>query len=94
MHELAFRDHPPSGVVVDAESVFLTDTDGADILIQVAGELRARGIRLALARVHPVCLDLWTRAGVLDALGEHGVHETIDGAVVTLTAVPPPTQVR
>ncbi len=93
VHELAFRDDPPSGVVVDAESVFLTDTDGADILVQVAGELRARGITLALARVHPVCLDLWTRAGVLDALGEHGVHETIDGAVVTLTAVPPPTQV-
>ena len=61
--------------------------------MQVAGKLRAHGIRLALARVHPVCLDLWTRAGVLDALGEHGVHETIDGAVVTLTAVPPPTQV-
>jgi SulP family sulfate permease len=90
VHELAFRDDPPSGVVVDAESVFLTDTDGADILVQVAGELRARGITLALARVHPACLDLWRRAGVLDALGEHAVHETIDGAVVTLTAAPPP----
>src|SRR4051812_39653047 len=89
VHELAFRDPPPSGVVVDAESVFLTDTDGADILVQVAGELRARGITLALARVHPACLDLWRRAGVLDALGEHGIHETIEGAVATLTAAPP-----
>jgi sulfate permease, SulP family len=92
VHELALRDDPPTGVVVDAESVFLTDTDGADILVQVAGELRARGIRLALARVHPACLELWTRAGVLDALGEHGVHETIEGAVVALTAVPPPAE--
>jgi hypothetical protein len=61
--------------------------------VQVAGELRARGITLALARVHPACLELWRRAGVLDALGEHGVHETIDGAVVTLTAAPPPAGV-
>ena len=29
-----------TGVVVDAEAVHLTDTDGADILVQVAGELR------------------------------------------------------
>jgi MFS superfamily sulfate permease-like transporter len=43
VHELALRDDPPTGVVVDAESVFLTDTDGADILVQLAGELRARG---------------------------------------------------
>ena len=79
-------------MIVDAESVFLTDTDGADILIQSpASCVPAAG--LVLARVHPSVLGLSPRAGVVDALGEHGVHETIDGAVVTLTAVPPPTQV-
>ncbi len=75
----------PTGVVIDAESVFLTDTDGADILAQIAGELRDRGVALALARVHPATLDLWRRAGAIDALGEDRVHETIHDAVEALS---------
>ena len=58
------------GVVVDAEAVHLTDTDGADILIQVEEELQSQGTALALARVHPPVLALWERAGVIDAVGE------------------------
>ena len=49
--------------------------------MQVAGELRARGHHARARARPPPCLELWRRAGVLDALGEHGVHETIDGAV-------------
>src|SRR5262249_37360574 len=60
----------PKHVVIDADAVHLTDTDGADILIQVAGELQEQGIRVALARVHPPVLALWRRAGVLDAIGD------------------------
>jgi SulP family sulfate permease len=48
----------PATVVIDAEAVHLTDTDGADILIQVAGELREQGVGLALAGVHPPVLAL------------------------------------
>lgn len=84
VHELARQDDAPTGVVVDAESVVLTDTDGADILAQLAGELRTRGVSLVLARVHPGPLELWRRAGVIDALGRRGVHETIAGAVEAL----------
>ena len=43
-------DRPFKAVVLDAESVQLTDTDGADILVQVAGELKAQGMTLVLAR--------------------------------------------
>jgi SulP family sulfate permease len=72
------------GVVVDAESVFLTDTDGADILSQVARELRAQGTAMALACVHPSTLDLWRRAGAIEASGADGTFETVSDAVTSL----------
>ncbi len=60
----------PTRIVVDAEAVHLTDTDGADMLIQFEEELRSPGLALALARVHPPVLALWKRAGVIDTIGE------------------------
>jgi SulP family sulfate permease len=63
---------PPGRLIVDAEAVLLTDTDGADILKQVAEELRAAGTVVQLAAVHPPVLALWRRAGLLDALGGSG----------------------
>jgi MFS superfamily sulfate permease-like transporter len=72
-------------VVVDADAVFLTDTDGADILIQVAEELGRDGLVLALAHVHPTTLELWQRAGVVDAVGG-GVFTTVREAVATRSA--------
>jgi SulP family sulfate permease len=84
VNELVAEDGAVAGVVVDAESVFLTDTDGADIVIQIAGELRARGIALALARVHPSTLELWRRAGVTEAIGADGSFETVSDAVDAL----------
>jgi MFS superfamily sulfate permease-like transporter len=67
-------------VIVDASAVYLTDTDGADILIQVAGEVRADGTSLVLAHVHPGTLALWRRAGVIDAIGADNVFETVGEA--------------
>jgi SulP family sulfate permease len=74
-----------TGVVVDAEAIQLTDTDGADILIQVAGELQSQGIQLVLARVHASVAELWRRAGVMEAIGDEAVFDTIDDAVHALT---------
>ena len=85
MQELLRTENTPTGAVVDAESIHLTDTDGADILIQVAEELRSQGVTLVLARVHPPVLALWRRAGVIGAIGEDGVFETIRDAVKALT---------
>jgi SulP family sulfate permease len=82
VRELARGDGvPTTTVIVDAESVFLTDTDGADILTQLAGELRADGISLILARAHPTSLALWERAGVVNAIGPGNLHGTVAGAV-------------
>ena len=67
--------------MVDAESIYLTDTDGADILSQVAEELDAQGTSLMLAAVHPPVLELWQRGGVIDAIGADAVFETVHDAV-------------
>ena len=64
----------------------LTDTDGADMLIQVEEELRAQGLVLALARVHPPIFALWERAGAIDAIGRGRVFGTVREAVHALSA--------
>ena len=42
---------PVRAVVIDAEAVSQTDTDGADVLTELAHELGAHGIEVAVARV-------------------------------------------
>jgi len=85
VHELVREEEAPVCLVVDAEAVHLTDTDGADILMQVEDELQAQGTALALARVHPPVLALWKRAGVIDAVGEDRVFDTVRDAVRALS---------
>jgi SulP family sulfate permease len=81
VHELAHENDVPDRVVIDAESVYLTDTDAADILIQVAAELRGRGASVVLAHAHPETLALWRRAGVIDAIGADAIYESVADAV-------------
>jgi MFS superfamily sulfate permease-like transporter len=82
-------DASPAAVIVDAEAIHLTDTDGADILTQVAEELRARGTSLMLAGVHPPVLALWRRAGVVEAIGEASVFPRVQDAVRAAGGGPP-----
>ncbi|HEX5859389.1 MAG TPA: sulfate permease [Microbacterium sp.] len=84
LNELLSQNGKPHAVVVDADSVHLTDTDGADILTQVAEELRSTDTSLVLAGVHPPVLELWRRAGVIDTLGPGAVFETVPDAVEAL----------
>ena len=63
---LRMLDGSPQGVrtlVLDVEAVSQTDTDGADILIQLVGELRAKEVGLYLARPRSSVLEVWSRAG-------------------------------
>ena len=53
LHELAREEERRRAIVVDAEAVHLTDTDGADILIQVEEELQSQGTALALRACPP-----------------------------------------
>jgi SulP family sulfate permease len=81
LENLVPHDATPQAVVIDAESIYLTDTDGADILSQVAEELGAQGTALSLAAVHPPVLELWQRGGAIDAIGANSVFETVHEAV-------------
>jgi SulP family sulfate permease len=85
VQELVHTDGMPTGVVIDAEAVHLSDTDGADILTQVAEELHSQDVSLALARVHPAILALWRRAGVLDVVAEDRVFDSVRDAVRALS---------
>ena len=84
LQEFSREGEAVTGVVIDAEAIHLTDTDGADILIQVTQEWKARGASLVLARVHPPVLELWRRAGVVDVVGENQIFDTISDAVRSL----------
>jgi sulfate permease, SulP family len=84
LEALARQDGTPELVVVDAESIYLTDPDGADILSQVAEELDAQGTALVLAAMHPSVLESWRRGGVIDAIGADAIFETVPDAVRAL----------
>jgi MFS superfamily sulfate permease-like transporter len=81
IQELTHQDAVPRLVVIDAEAIHLTDTDGADVLIQVGRELRSQGVSLAVARAHPSTLALWRRAGLVDVIGDDAVYATVHEAV-------------
>jgi SulP family sulfate permease len=74
------------GVVIDADAVHLSDTDGADILTEVVDELRAGGTVVMLCGIHPPVLALWQRAGVLDEVGDDAIRETVADAVEAIDA--------
>jgi hypothetical protein len=60
----------------------LTGTDGADILIHVEEEeLRARDTTLALAGVHAPVLEPRASAGVIEAMGERDVFDSVHDAL-------------
>jgi len=82
---------PVRALVVDATAISQTDTDGADIVIQIAEDLRSRGVSLAFAHLEPDILNLWTRAGVLDAIGPGHIFETVREAVKALEGTRPAT---
>jgi hypothetical protein len=64
----------------------------ADIVIQIAEELRSRAISLAVAHLEHSILELWTRAGAIDAIGgPDRVFETVREAVHALQASPATT---
>ena len=84
LKELVDAEGARSGVVIDVEAVHLTDTDGADIVTQVADELASDGIPIAFAGMHPPVRALWLRAGVFGAVDERAVCETVAEAVELL----------
>jgi sulfate permease, SulP family len=79
---LAAEEGEVRALVIDAEAVSQTDTDGADVLTELGAELRGRGISVALARVESAVRDLWRRAGTIEAIGgDERIFPTVVEAV-------------
>jgi MFS superfamily sulfate permease-like transporter len=68
-------------VVIDGDAISQTDTDGADVVIALARELRAVGVTLSFARVGLEISALWERAGAVDAVGAERFFPTVRAAV-------------
>jgi SulP family sulfate permease len=78
-------DAPLHAVLLDADAISQSDTDGADILIELASAVRREGMLLALARVPGPVLDIWRRAGVVDVVGESNVFVSMRDAADRLS---------
>jgi high affinity sulfate transporter 1 len=73
-------------VVIDGDAISQTDTDGADIVIAIAQELRATGVSLSFARVDLDVLGLWERAGAVEAVGPERFFPTVRAAVESIAS--------
>jgi sulfate permease, SulP family len=81
----------PTTLVVDCEAMFEVDSTGAAAVIDLLHYAQRFGIDLALARVHRDARMVLEAGGVIDAVGEDHVYETIRSAVDAVTKEPATT---
>jgi high affinity sulfate transporter 1 len=72
---------PVREVLVDCHPMNLIDTTGAGALVGLSEELRAKGVRLSLARARDPVRDRMRRTGVEKAIGEDRIYNTIADGV-------------
>lgn len=78
---IAEADPKPSAVVLDIGSTSDLDITTADMLRQLAGDLRERSIDLLLAQVRGSVRDRMRRSDLMDVVGEDHVHMSVAAAV-------------
>jgi MFS superfamily sulfate permease-like transporter len=72
---------PIREVLVDCYTINLIDATGANALIGLSEELRAKGIRLSLARARDAVRERLRRTGVEKTLGENRIYDTVTDGV-------------
>jgi SulP family sulfate permease len=87
---VAAADPPARWIVIDMESVSDVDSTATEMLLELAEDMRCRGIGLALARLKGPVAEYLERAGLFDALGRERVYLEVDDAVAALRSVTPP----
>jgi len=83
---------PVRWVVIDAEAIGELDSTGAAMLGDLSGDLNARGITLALARLKAPVREYLLRAGVMEKVGSQHVYLEVDDAVGAFEATVPVTR--
>jgi MFS superfamily sulfate permease-like transporter len=72
---------PPRAVLLDLEATSHLDLSTADMLAELAGELKAEGVDLMLANVRGPVRDLLRRSGVTQTIGEERIYPSIEEGV-------------
>jgi high affinity sulfate transporter 1 len=67
-------------LLIDAGAISQIDSTAAEMLLQLCGELRDRGIRLGLAELHAEVREILERAGVMECIGSDMVFDILEDA--------------
>jgi SulP family sulfate permease len=85
--EAARRDRPDvKHLLIVASSVNFADVAGAELLAQVARDVRGAGGTLAISNLKPDVRELLERSGALDAIGAENVFESKHDALPAMYA--------
>jgi SulP family sulfate permease len=87
---IATAEPPARWVVVDMEAVSDVDSTAAEMLLELAADLRRQGVGLACARLKGPVAAYLERAGLFDAIDRDRIYLEVDDAVVALRAAKPP----
>jgi SulP family sulfate permease len=87
---IATADPPARWVVVDMEAVSDVDSTAAEMLLELADDLRHQHMGLALARLKGPVAAYLERAGLFDAIDHDRIYLEVDDAVLALRAAEPP----
>jgi high affinity sulfate transporter 1 len=72
---------PPDSVVLDCEAISRIDSTGVEMLIELCGRLRRKGVTLLLGRVRDDLRRSLRTSGALDVIGADHVFPTIGAAL-------------
>ena len=82
-NRLAAVTGPVHSVLLNLEMTNELDVPSADMLEELHDDLKASGVQLLLARVHPVVRDLLDRSGATEKIGaEHMYNRVLEGVLV------------
>jgi high affinity sulfate transporter 1 len=87
---IATADPPARWVVVDMEAVSDVDSTAAEMLLELADDLRHQHMGLALARLKGPVAAYLERAGLFDAIDHDRIYLEVDDAVLALRVAEPP----
>ena len=73
--------HPARWLVIDASAIPQIDSTAADMLGELQGDLKGRGIALGLAELHTDARALLERSGVVEKIGPGMIFEGIEDAL-------------
>src|SRR6476620_2253426 len=82
-------EHPASVVVLDFQSVYIVDSQGAAKLGEIADNLHAKGISFRLARVKPPVREVLERDGIVERIGPGNFYLDVNQAVEAYLAEAP-----